>query len=392
MNEFFADFHIHIGRTKSGKPVKITASRDLTLTNILEHSKNRKGIDIVGVIDSHSPDVQDEIEALCGSGRLEELAGGGLLFEKRTALLLGSELEIYDAHCQGPIHVLVFMPTLKRMREFTQWLATCMKNIQLSSQRIYVTGRDLQKRVKELEGLFIPAHVFTPFKSLYGKGVRFSLEEVFAPDLIDAIELGLSSDTYMVENIPELYRYPFLTNSDAHSVGKIAREYQKLRLRTPNFSEIKKALTEEGGRKIVANYGLDPKLGKYHDTTCQTCYMHFPQFHEQCPNCGSKRMVKGVAERIAELSADGPLTPPRRPPYIHQVPLDFLPGVGPKTLHKLLDHFETEMNILHRASFADLVQVVHEKIARMIIKMRMGELKVAAGGGGRYGTVSSGED
>ncbi len=94
MDEFFADFHIHIGRTKSGKPVKITASRDLTLTNILEHAKNRKGIDIVGVIDSHSPEVLDEIEVLRRAGRLEELADGGLLFENMTTLLLGSELEI----------------------------------------------------------------------------------------------------------------------------------------------------------------------------------------------------------------------------------------------------------------------------------------------------------
>ena len=30
-----------------------------------------------------------------------------------------------------------------------------------------------------------------------------------------------------------------------------------------SFKEIVKALKNEDGRKIVANYGLDPKLGKY---------------------------------------------------------------------------------------------------------------------------------
>ena len=79
-----------------------------------------------------------------------------------------------------------------------------VKNITLSSQRIYCDGRTLQKTVKSLGGLFIPAHVFTPFKSLYGKGVRSSLTEVFDPELIDAIELGLSSDTEMVKDIEEL--------------------------------------------------------------------------------------------------------------------------------------------------------------------------------------------
>ena len=108
MQNYFADLHIHIGRTKTGKPVKITASRNLTLTNILYHAKNKKGIDLVGVIDCHSPEVLEEIEDLINAGRLEELNGGGLLFEKTTTLLLGSELEIYDDRCLGPIHILAF--------------------------------------------------------------------------------------------------------------------------------------------------------------------------------------------------------------------------------------------------------------------------------------------
>lgn len=109
-------------------------------------------------------------------------------------------------------------------------MAQHMKNIHLSSQRIYCDGRTLQQKVYELGGLFIPAHVFTPFKSLFGKGVQRSLTEVFDPKMIDAIELGLSSDTMMVNQIKELQAYTFVSNSDAHSLGKIAREYQKLRL------------------------------------------------------------------------------------------------------------------------------------------------------------------
>ena len=36
-----------------------------------------------------------------------------------------------------------------------------------------------------------------------------------------------------------------------------------------NYTEILKALKNEDGRKIIANYGLDPKLGKYHRTYCE---------------------------------------------------------------------------------------------------------------------------
>mgnify|MGYP000884410173 CR=1 FL=1 len=40
----FADLHIHIGRTLAGRPVKITASRRLTLINILHTAEKVKGL------------------------------------------------------------------------------------------------------------------------------------------------------------------------------------------------------------------------------------------------------------------------------------------------------------------------------------------------------------
>ena len=149
-----------------------------------------------------------------------------------------------------------------------------------------------------MDGLFIPAHVFTPFKSLYGKGVISSLNEVFEPALIDAIELGLSADTEMVKSIKELEQYVILTNSDAHSLGKIAREYQTIRLEQASFTEFKKALREKDNRMITANYGLNPLLGKYHQTVCSDCSQIVPDGELFCPACHSKHIIKGVSTRI----------------------------------------------------------------------------------------------
>ena len=58
----------------------------------------------------------------------------------------------------------------------------------------------------------------------------------------------------------------FLTNSDAHSLGKIGREYNELQVAAPSFDEFRMALQGEAGRSIAANYGLNPRLGKYHRT------------------------------------------------------------------------------------------------------------------------------
>lgn len=386
LQPFFADMHIHIGRDMYDKPVKITGAKSLTLTNILLESSRNKGIHMVGIIDSHAPHVQQELKQLLASKQARELEDGGIRFENVT-LILGSEVEVNDENCQGPIHVLLFLPTLAKMEEFTEWLATRMTNINLSSQRYYGSAKALQYKVKELDGLFIPAHVFTPFKSTYGKGVKQSLAEILDPDLIDAIELGLSADTDMADQIEELHSYTFVSNSDAHSLAKIAREYQEMEMEEASFKEFNWALHQVKGRKISRNFGMNPKLGKYHTTVCSKCFEAVTTSHEICPVCGSKKIVKGVSDRIKELAGTRKNSV-RRPPYMYQVPLEYLPTLGPKTYQKLLDNFETEMNIIHHVSLDRLKEVVPEKIATAIIQMRNGELMINAGGGGKYGSIT----
>ncbi|RLL48146.1 TIGR00375 family protein [Oceanobacillus piezotolerans] len=385
MNQLFADLHIHIGRDMYDKPVKITGAKQLTLTNILLESSRNKGIELIGIIDCHVPAVQEEIIRLINEGLAYELEEGGIRFE-RTTLILGSEIEVYDEHCQGPIHVLCFLPNLHAMEEFTAWLAKRMKNITLSSQRYYGTGKALQYKVKELGGLFIPAHIFTPFKSLYGKGVKHSLSEILDADLIDAMELGLSSDTMLADQISELHRYTFVTNSDAHSLAKIGREYQEMNMKEASFQELNLALHEVDGRRISRNFGMDPRLGKYHSTVCSQCFTPVSYSASTCPTCGSKKIIRGVIERIEELS-DGVKPNRERPTYQYQVPLEYLPGLGPKTYQKLLKNFYTEMNIIHKATFEQLIEVIPDKLARSIVDMRKGNLFVRKGGGGRYGKI-----
>lgn len=386
MKNYFADFHIHIGRTASGRAVKITGSKTLTFSNIIEHARDLKGLDMIGIIDCHSPEVLIEIEDLLLAGRLTEHPGGGLAYGGLT-IIPGTELEIYDQNCRGPVHLLCYFPYLSAMKEFSDWLGRHVKNIHLSSQRVYVSGTEIQKKVRALEGLFIPAHIFTPFKSLFGKGVKRSLTEVLDPDLIDGVELGLSANTEMADHLRELHRYTYLTNSDAHSLQKIAREYQLIRMGEPSFSQLAKVLKGKGDERVLCNYGLDPLLGKYHETVCAECFHSKSPGEEICPFCGSQKFIKGVAERIAELKT-AEQGPENRPPYIHQVPLQFIPGIGPKLFAKLLDHFGTEMAVLHHVPEHSLKQVVSGQIADLILKARAGSLSLNAGGGGKYGSVA----
>ena len=395
MYEIFADLHVHIGRSETGKPIKITAARSLNFANIAKECADRKGISVVGIIDCASPYVIEDIEKFLRTGDAYELEDGGIIYKDKVCILLGSEVETSEkgrnGKC-GAAHNVCFFPHLSDIKGFSKEMSTHIKNITLSTQRSNVSGYELIDIVEKYNGILIPAHIFTPFKSYYGNCVD-RLKDIFREkyDKIFAVELGLSSDTFLADMISELEDKTFVTNSDAHSLPKIAREYNKMLVEDISFKEVVKALKNEDGRKIVSNYGLDPKLGKYHRTHCDNCdsTIETKEPVEICPKCGSDKVTFGVFDRI-ELIKDKEKTksPANRPPYIYQIPLNFIPGVGGKTIEKLLTTFETEMNILHKLSEDDIEAVVGEKVAKNIVNAREGKAKVESGGGGNYGKVT----
>jgi uncharacterized protein (TIGR00375 family) len=388
MNSYYVDLHIHIGRTERGNAVKISAANNLTFFNIANEASQRKGIDMIGIIDCHSPTVQDEIMHYLDTGDMAEIEGGGIRYHQ-TTILLGSEIEVRDPG-MGPAHLLAYMPDLKTMQNFTGWMRKHMKNVELSSQRIYVSARDLQDEVLGRGGILIPAHIFTPHKSIYGSSSS-RMEHLLNLDGIAAVELGLSADSSMAGMISELDRYTFVTNSDAHSLGKIGREYNRMALEVANYQELVLALQHKDGRAVLANYGLNPRLGKYHRTYCGQCKSILDESEssvERCLYCGSTRIVRGVMDRIQSLSdRETPYPPASRPPYHFQVPLEFIPGLGPRKLELLLNHFGTEMNVLHLASFEELSAVIGSELAAYIVQAREDKLLLDVGGGGHYGKV-----
>lgn len=394
MYEIFADLHVHIGRSKSNKPIKITAARSLNFENIAKECVEKKGINVVGVIDCASPYVIEDIEEFLKNGDAYEIKDGGIIYKDKVCILLGSEIETSETNDEGKTgsaHSICFFPTLKDIKGFSKEMSTHISNITLSSQRADIPAYYLIDIVEKYNGVLIPAHVFTPHKSFYGNCTD-RLEKIFKEKFnkIFAVELGLSSDTYLADEISELETRTFLTNSDAHSLPKIAREYNKMLVEDISFKEIMKAIKNEDGRKVLCNYGLDPKLGKYHRTYCEVCNKNIPGDAPitTCPDCDSRNITMGVFDRI-EIIKDKKETksPKNRPPYVYQVPLTFIPGLGGKTIDKLLNHFDTEMNILHKLSIDDIEQVVGEKIAKNIVLAREGKLGIQAGGGGVYGKV-----
>jgi uncharacterized protein (TIGR00375 family) len=395
MEEVFADLHVHIGRSENGKPIKITGARSLNFANIAKECYERKGIDVVGIIDCASPYVIEDIENFLKTGEAYELKDGGIIYKDKVCIILGSEVETSEKNEDGKTgsaHNLCYFPTLKDIKGFSQEMSKHIHNITLSTQRSDVSGYELIDIVEKYNGVLIPAHVFTPFKSYYGNCTR-RIERIFKEkyNKIFAIELGLSSDTYYADKISELAGKQFVTNSDAHSLPKIAREYNKLLVEDVSFKEIFKAIKGEDGRKIICNYGLDPKLGKYNRSFCEdcNCSIETPAPALKCDKCGGTNITMGVFDRIEMIKDQESTSPSFRPEYHYQVPLQFMPGVGNKAIEKLLSAFGTEMTILNKVTRDDLESCVGEKLADVIDNARQGKMHIHAGGGGVYGKVEN---
>lgn len=394
MYKIFADLHVHIGRSESGKPIKITAARSLNFANIAKECVQKKGINMVGIIDCASPYVIQDIEKFLLDGDAIQIPDGGIIYKDKVCIILGSEIEtseINDDGGTGSAHNICYFPKLEDIKAFSNEMSKHINNITLSSQRANISAYELIDIVEKYNGILVPAHAFTPHKSFYGNCTS-SLKRIFKEkyNKILAIELGLSSDTFLADKISELEEKTFLTNSDAHSLPKIAREYNIIELNDISFKELVMSLKNENGRRILSNYGLDPKLGKYHRTYCEVCDKRIEGIAPvtKCDNCDSKNITMGVFDRI-EIIKDKKDTksPKNRPEYIYQIPLNFIPGIGKKTVDKLLGHFGTEMEILHKMSNDDIEAVVGLKIAKNIISARDGKMKIIEGGGGVYGKV-----
>lgn len=389
MKDYFADLHIHIGADREGNPVKITASRRLHFARIAREAYHRKGLDMVGIIDCASPRVIADIEELLDSGEMEELPAGGISY-RELVIIPGAEVESSE-ESGGQVHYLAYFPTLEQIKEFSAVMDQYITNINLSSQMSGLPGSDLLQIVDGLGGIFVPAHAFTPHKSFYGRAFS-TFAEGFSEaewEKIPALELGLSADTYLADRLSELEDKNYLSNSDAHSPGKIAREYNILRLENLNFREFGRALKGVEGRGIAGNYGLDPRLGKYHRSFCPDCEESFRGEEPvlTCPQCESGKLVTGVRDRLLAIGDREDGVRAGRPEYVHQVPLADIPGIGPRTLEKLLAAFGTEMEVIHEADFSRLQEVVGEKIADNIIRARSGTIEIIPGGGGNYGRV-----
>ncbi|MGM5488705.1 MAG: endonuclease Q family protein [Nanobdellota archaeon] len=387
-----ADLHIH-SRFSQG------TSKDLTIPNLVKWARI-KGIDLLGTGDFTHPEWQRELgEQLVEDGTGLPKTHDGFPFMFQTEISL-----IYSQGGRGRrIHNIVLAPDLKTVKSITDYL--------LSKGRVDYDGRPIFKIpcpdfVRDLRSInerieVIPAHIWTPWFSLFGSKSGFNtIKEAFGDQAehIHAIETGLSSDPAMNWRLSQLDQYQQVSFSDAHSYWpwRIGREATIFDTQLTYDAILKAIRTGDGLSKTIE---VDPGYGKYHFDGHRNCDVRFDpeQTHKAqgiCPVC-KRPLTIGVLNRVEELADRDPgYKPPGAKPFLKMLPLSELiswvekKAINTKTVWNIYTKLRTlgsENDVLLKASEESLRKLVAESLVQAILANRKGEIQMDPGYDGVYG-------
>ncbi len=397
-----ADLHLHSKFARG-------CSKDLDLEHLVLWGE-KKGLNLIGTADYTHPVWQAELKAKLeddGSG-FQRLRGS----DSSVRFVFSSELSsIYSRGGRvRRMHYVILLPDLAAVERFTAMLAPRAK---LASDGRPILGLDAEIVARMAldaseRALIIPAHIWTPWFSLFGSMSGFdSVVEAFgevAP-LLAAVETGISSDPAMNWRLSQLDRYPIVSFSDAHSPQphRIGREATIFELAEPTYEALWRALRAPSEQnRIASTIEFYPEEGRYHYDGHRVCGIRFSPtetraHNGRCPACG-RPVTIGVLSRIEALAdrAEGYVAP-NRPPFRRLVPLTEVIaaalGVVQPTAKKVMAAYETlihyagnEFAILHGG--ADVTgAAVPTAVLEAIEQVRRGELKITPGYDGEYGRV-----
>lgn len=406
---FVADIHLHSRYARA-------TSRDLNPENLHRWSA-LKGITVVGTGDFTHPawleELQEKLEpAEEGLYQLKRLwrepvqaqLPPSCLAEVRFVLSVEIS-SIYKKNGRTrKVHNVVVMPGFAQVKALNQRLGA-IGNLKSDGRPILgLDSRDLLEICLEVcpEVLFIPAHIWTPHFAALGSASGFdSLEECYEDLLphIPAVETGLSSDPPMNSRIAELDRFALVSNSDAHSPQKLAREGTCFDTDL-SYPAILTALWSRDPAQFTGTLEFYPEEGKYHCDGHRNCQVRWKPAQTlaangRCPVC-DQQLTVGVLHRV-ELLADRPEGEGPKRPCEYLIPLTEVIGsalgVGPSSkkvqavYQQLLASLGPELHILRHATPAEIAATGERLVAEGVRRMREGQVQIAAGYDGEYGVI-----
>ncbi len=392
-NSMFADLHLHSRFSRA-------CSKNITIPELAKWAKV-KGLNLIGTSDFTHPIWLSEIKDLL-------VEKDGFYYYQDFPFILSGEISLMYTQERGRrIHLLLLVPSLEVVDKINAYLDTKGRRDYDGRPIFKIPGdefvREMMKISTDIE--VIPAHIWTPWFGIFGSKSGFdSLKECFKDEIdnIHAIETGMSSDPPMNWRIKELENKAIVSFSDSHSfwpwrLGREATIFNKV----DSYKEVIKQIRENS---FIATIETDPGYGIYHYDGHRNCdFSCSPEKTKElggiCPVCNQKLTV-GVDYRVQELAQNEiGFKPKNAKPFHKLLPLHELIslnlGFGMQTskvwtvYNNLIKEFENEFNILLDVSREELIKKeVDAKLIGLILKNRVGKIKVIPGYDGVYGKAT----
>lgn len=243
MRTFRVDLHTHTVLSPCG-------DLEMSPVNIVEKAKER-AIDILGISDHNST---------LHAALIKKMAA-----KLGMVVMMGAEVTTKEE-----VHCLCFFETEEKLAVFQMYLDEHLPHIANDSDKfgyqvvvneeeeiisevewLLISGINqsidqLEKKVHELDGLFIPAHINKMQNSIISQlgFVPFDLN-------VDALEITrhISKESFLEKNA-YLKDKTFIKSSDAHSIDLVGEVYTKFQMMEASFNEVKMALRNEEGRFV----------------------------------------------------------------------------------------------------------------------------------------------
>lgn len=398
MPQIIADLHIH-------SKYSLATSREMELA-VLNRWARVKGIDLLGTGDFTHPAYLDELKA-----QLESTGRG--LFQlinqpQSIVFMLTAEVNLIysDKGRTKRIHVLLFAPGFEVVDQITTQFSKWGKISSDGRPILHCTLKQLVDMIFQISEacMIIPAHIWTPWYSLFGDRSGYdSIEDALGEwaSSIDVMETGLSSDPAMNWRLSALDGITFISNSDAHSPTTLGREANVFNCEM-DYHVIMEILKTRDQKRFLKTIEYFPEEGKYHFDGHRKCHICLSpaetrDCHNICPRCGRKLTV-GVLNRIDTL-ADRPegYHPEHAVPFIKLVSLQKIiaesMGVRTQTkkvkqeYNRLINHGQNEFRILMDLTEEEMSTFIPERILEGILRVRKGNVTITPGYDGLFGKV-----
>ena len=394
---FYADLHIHSKYSRA-------TSKSCNLEELVLWAE-KKGLGLISTGDFTHPAWFSEIRE-----KLLPLGDGTFkLKDSQSPVKFILSVEISTIYKKWEktrkVHHVIFAPDMECAENFRQKLGAIGNIVSDGRPILGLDSRDLLEVALESgEGMeLIPAHIWTPWFSVLGSKSGFdSIEECYG-DLsghIFAVETGLSSDPEMNWKVSKLDKYRLVSNSDAHSPSKLAREATVFDTNMDYYGIMNALKTGSG---YVGTVEFFPEEGKYHEDghrKCNVCLTpeESKKLNNICPVCG-KPLTIGVLNRVCEL-ADRPFNSEYKPSTAGKV-FSLVPlaeilseimqvGTASKSVtleyDKLIHKFGSELSILQEVP-VDEISKASPLLGEGILRLREGKVLKQAGYDGEYGVI-----